>query len=84
MTSPVTEDDEGKPVVDATGDRIGTVTDVDFSVLQVSTDDDSAGDAEELRQVERQDDRVVYELQKERVEEVTDDAIRVTTASRGN
>lgn len=84
MTSPVTEDDEGKPVVDAAGDRIGTVTDVDFSVLQVSADDDSTGDAEELRRVEREDDRVVYELQKEHVEEVTDDAIRVATTSRGD
>lgn len=81
MTSPVTEDDEGKPVVDVEGDRIGTVTDVDFSVLQVEAEEGVAGDAEALRRVEREDDHVVYELQKDDVAEVTDGAIRVGTGN---
>lgn len=76
VTSPITEDDEGKAVVNTDGTKIGVIADVDNSTAHVEpdpglTDEIAAklgwGDADEE----------TYRLQDSHVETVTDDEVRL-------
>lgn len=73
MTEPLTEDDEGKRIVTADGESIGTVAKVDRGVGHVRPDPDS----EKIRSYlnwENPDDGD-YAFQETAVEEVTDEEV---------
>lgn len=76
MSGELTEDDEGKRVVDLDGNQIGTVDDVDYSAVHVLADPD-AELGNHARELDERDGGEIYEIQDKHVTDVTDDEIRV-------
>ncbi|WP_049947939.1 hypothetical protein [Candidatus Halobonum tyrrellensis] len=76
MTRQFTDDDRGKDVLTAEGDRIGTVRDVDGDRATVDRDDDAAL-PEKLREMLGWDDHASNELHGDHVEEGTADDLRL-------
>lgn len=74
MDAELSEDDEGKAVVDQDDQRIGTVYDVDFRTVQVAAESDPG---EGARRLEERDGEVIYEIQDAQVTGVTDSEVRV-------
>lgn len=79
MARAITEDDEGKRVVDETGEEIGIVSDVEHGTAYVTPD---PGITDTLMAKLGWDDRdeETYPLQEEAIESVTDDEIRLSPA----
>ncbi|GAA0471823.1 hypothetical protein GCM10008985_30820 [Halococcus dombrowskii] len=72
----IAEDDEGKTVVNADGDSVGTVVDVDNNTANVEPDPDLTDElAAELGWGDA--DEGTYQLDNDAVEAVTDDEIRL-------
>lgn len=74
MDAELSEDDEGKTVVDQDGNRVGTVHDVDYSTVHVAAETDLG---EGARRLEERDDDAIYELQEKRIADVTESEVRV-------
>lgn len=72
----ITESDEGKPVVTATGEKVGRVIEVRHGTAYVDPDPD-IGDTIMSKLGWGEADEDAYPLQKERIESVTDDEIRL-------
>ncbi|MFW5948147.1 MAG: hypothetical protein ACOCSD_00930 [Halolamina sp.] len=70
------EMDEGKRVVTADGEEVGTVTSATGSRLHVSPADDLSRSIR--RRLGWSEDEDSYELQKDHVDEITDDEVRLT------
>ena len=77
-TTQITEDDEGKKVVDESGDEVGIVSDVDHGTAHI---DPNPGVTDKVKSKLGWGDRdeETYPLQEELVESVTDDEIRLQT-----
>lgn len=73
----VTDDDEGKPVVDSHGEKIGMVTEVRSGTAYVNAD---PGIADTIRSKLgwNDADQEDYPLERDRVQTVTDDEVRLT------
>lgn len=74
MDAELSEDDEGKTVLDRNGERVGTVHDVDYSAVQIAAETDIG---EGARRLQERDDDAIYEVQDEQVVDVTDSEVRV-------
>ncbi|EFW90284.1 hypothetical protein ZOD2009_19543 [Haladaptatus paucihalophilus DX253] len=76
MVTEITDDDEGKKVVDESGDEVGIVADVQHGTAHV---DPNPGVTDKVKSKlgwgDRDED--TYPLQEEMVSSVTDDEIRV-------
>lgn len=72
----VTEDDKGKQVVNFRGDKIGVVSDVDNGAAHVDPD---PGMTDKIRSKLgwNDADQSDYKLQQDRIDQVTDDEIRL-------
>lgn len=77
MVRDITDDDEGKTVVDENGDEIGVVSDVEHGTAYVTPD---PGITDKLMAKLGWDDRdeETYPLQEEAIEAITDDEIRLS------
>lgn len=73
----VTEDDEGKTVVNADGEEVGIVTGVRGGTAYVDPDP-GLTDAIKSKLGWEEVDTEDYPLQEDRIEDVTDDEIRLT------
>ncbi len=75
-TTQITEDDEGKKVVDESGDEVGIVSDVDHGTAHI---DPNPGVTDKVKSKlgwgDRDED--TYPLQEEMVSSITDDEIRL-------
>jgi len=75
-TTQITEDDEGKKVVDESGDEVGIVSDVDHGTAHI---DPNPGITDKVKSKlgwgDRDED--TYPLQEEMVSSITDDEIRL-------
>lgn len=76
MSPDFTTDDEGKPIVTANGDQIGTVRDVDVRTAIVEPGPDLS-DSIKSRLGWRATETETYRLNEEYVDEITDDEIRI-------
>lgn len=76
MSPDFTTDDEGKPVVTADGDRIGTVREVDVHTAHVEPGPDMS-DSIKSRLGWRATETTTYQLDEEYVESITDDEVRI-------
>lgn len=76
MAHTFTQADEGKAVVDATGEDVGIVTDIEHGTAHVDPD---PGITDSIKSKLGWGDRTedTYPLQEERVASVTDDEIRL-------
>ncbi|UPW00114.1 PRC-barrel domain containing protein [Halorussus gelatinilyticus] len=74
MSEPITEADQGKQVVAADGESIGTVMKVDAGVVHVNLDSDLS---ESVKRRFDWGDAEDYTLQETEVESVTDDEVVV-------
>lgn len=77
MTRDFTDEDEGKMVVTADGDTVGTVESVSGSMAQVRPDEDLS------RSIRRrlgwaEEGEETYQLESSKVDEIADDEIRIT------
>ena len=72
MSEPITEEDQGKQIVTADGESIGTVMKVDAGVAHVNFDSDLP---ESVRQRFDWGDQDDYTLQETEIESVTDDEV---------
>lgn len=70
----LTENDEGKAVVTPDGERVGTVSKVDYSVAHVDLAESVAAD---VRSRLGWGDDGPYEIREEQVAGVTDDEVRL-------
>ncbi|KZN23759.1 hypothetical protein A4G99_12920 [Haladaptatus sp. R4] len=76
MTTQITDDDEGKKVVDNSGDQVGIVSDVQHGTAHVDPDPGITDKVKsKLGWGDRDED--TYPLQEEMVSSVTDDEIRL-------
>ncbi|MCO8243950.1 MULTISPECIES: PRC-barrel domain containing protein [unclassified Haladaptatus] len=76
MTTQITDDDEGKKVVDNSGDQVGIVSDVQHGTAHVDPDPGITDKVKsKLGWGDRDED--TYPLQDEMVSSVTDDEIRL-------
>lgn len=76
MTTQITDDDEGKRVVDESGDQVGIVSDVQHGTAHVDPDPGITDKVKsKLGWGDRDED--TYPLQDEMVSSVTDDEIRL-------
>jgi hypothetical protein len=75
-TTQITEDDEGKKVVDESGDEVGIVSDVDHGTAHI---DPNPGITDKVKSKlgwgDRDED--TYPLQEEMISSITDDEIRL-------
>lgn len=80
MAHTFTEDDEGKSVVNDQGEDVGIIADVEHGTAYVNPD---PGVTDKIKSKLGWDDRDedTYPLQEESVESVTDDEIRLASAS---
>lgn len=74
MDAELSEDDEGKTVVNQNDERVGTLHDVDFSTVQIASKTDLG---EGARRLEERDDDAIYEVQEKQIADVTDSEVRV-------
>lgn len=72
----VTDDDQGKTVVDSSGEKIGMVTEVRSGKAYVNADP-SLTDSIRSKLGWGDDDDSDYELEESRIDSVTDDEIRL-------
>lgn len=76
MATTITDDEEGKPVVNADGDTVGRVVEVDHGAAYVEPDPGLTDTVlSKLGWADADEDS--YPLQKASVERVTDDEIRL-------
>lgn len=76
MTTQITDDDEGKRVVDESGDQVGIVSDVQHGTAHIDPDPGITDKVKsKLGWGDRDED--TYPLQDEMVSSVTDDEIRL-------
>ncbi|MFH5798803.1 PRC-barrel domain containing protein [Haladaptatus sp. CMAA 1911] len=75
-TTQITEDDEGKKVVDESGDEVGIVSDVDHGTAHI---DPNPGVTDKVKSKLGWGDKdeETYPLQEEMVSSITDDEIRL-------
>ena len=75
MTANVSEEDEGKPVIDANGDRVGTVDEVEDGTALV----DPAAEVDPMltRIFGWIDDRDVLRVSEQSIDTVTDSQVRL-------
>ncbi|WP_408957779.1 PRC-barrel domain-containing protein [Natrinema sp. 74] len=76
MTPDFTTDDEGKPVVTADGEQIGTVREVDVHTARVEPGPDMS-DSIKSRLGWRATETTTYRLDEEYVESISDDEVRI-------
>lgn len=74
MDAELSEDDEGKTVLDQNDERVGTVHDVDYSAVQIAAETDLG---EGARRLEERDDDAIYEVQDKQIADVTDSEVRI-------
>ncbi len=76
MTTQITDDDEGKKVVDNSGDQVGIVSDVQHGTAHVDPDPGITDKVKsKLGWGDRDED--TYPLQDEMIASVTDDEVRL-------
>ncbi len=76
MTTQITDDDEGKKVVDESGEEVGIVSDVQHGTAHVDPDPSITDKAKsKLGWGDRNED--TYPLQSKMIASVTDDEIRL-------
>jgi hypothetical protein len=76
MSIEVTDDDEGKPVLDGSGDHVGYVADVEDGTAYVDPDGDVSGERK-TRLDWGATTRDTYPLRSDAIADVTDDALRL-------
>lgn len=77
MTRDFTDEDEGKMVVTADGDTVGTIESVSGSMAQVRPDEDLS------RSIRRrlgwsEEGEETYQLEASKVDQISDDEVRLT------